>query len=142
MESRGPLSSSTRRKFLLAAAVAPLRAARSDTKAVRTVSVPSRGIQPQVVVSEGVVHLIYFAGDPKHGDVFYARSEDFGGAFSSPLRVNSQEGSAIATGAIRGAQISIGKRNRVHVAWNGSDAAEPPGLMNPEAGKPGSPMLY
>jgi hypothetical protein len=93
-------------------------------------------------VSEGVVHLIYFVGDPKHGDVFYARSEDFGGAFSSPVRVNSQAGSAMAIGAIRGAQISVGKRNRVHVAWNGSDSAQPRGPMNPEAGQPGSPMLY
>jgi len=93
-------------------------------------------------MSEGVVHLIYFTGDPKHGDVFYTRSEDFGGAFSSPVRVNSQEGSAIAIGAIRGAQIAVGKRDRVHVAWNGSDTAEPRGPMNPEAGKPGSPMLY
>jgi len=93
-------------------------------------------------MSEGVVHLVYFAGDPKHGDVFYTRSEDFGDAFSPAVRVNSQEGSAIAMGAIRGAQISIGKRNRVHVAWNGSDAAEPRGPINPEAGKLGSPMLY
>jgi hypothetical protein len=100
------------------------------------------GIQPQVIVSEGVVHMVYFAGDPKYGDVFYTRSEDSGGAFSSPIRVNSQAGSAIALGAIRGAQISVGGRNRVHVAWNGSDKAEPRGPINPQAGKPGSPMLY
>ena len=145
MESRGALPSSTRRQFMLGAAVAaavPLSAASSDKSLVRIVPVPSGGIQPQVAVSEGVVHLIYFGGDPKHGDVFYARSEDAGSAFSSPVRVNSQAGSAIAIGAIRGAQISVGKRKRVHVSWNGSDAAEPRGPMNPEAGKPGSPMLY
>jgi hypothetical protein len=136
------LFSSTRRQFLVGAAVAPLHAASSDEKPVRIVSVPSRGLQPQVAVSEGVLHMIYFAGDPKHGDVFYTRSKDFGDAFSSPVRVNSQEGSAIAIGAIRGAHISVGKRNRVHVAWNGSDTAEPRGPINPEAGRPGSPMLY
>src|ERR1700676_1041361 len=111
------LFSSTRRQFLVGAAVAPLHAASSDEKPVRIVSVQSRGLQPQVAVSEGVLHMIYFAGDPKHGDVFYTRSKDFGEAFSLPVRVNSQEGSAIAMGAIRGAQLSIGKRNRVHVAW-------------------------
>jgi hypothetical protein len=137
------LLSSTRREFLMgAAAAASLRAESSIKDLVRIVPVPSGGIQPQVAVSEGVVHLIYFAGDPKHGDVFYTRSKDFGGIFSSPRRVNSQEGSAIAIGAIRGAQISVGKGNRIHVAWNGSDAAEPHGPNNPEADKPGSPMLY
>jgi hypothetical protein len=143
MRSDRSLFSSTRRRFLIGAAIAPALGAASPAKGlVRIVSVPSRGLQPQVAVRESVVHLIYFVGDPKHGDVFYTRSEDFGEAFSSPVRVNSQEGSVIAIGAIRGAQISIGKRGRVHVAWNGSDGAEPRGPMNPEAGKPGSPMLY
>ncbi len=86
--------------------------------------------------------MVYFVGDPKHGDVFYTRSLDFGGTFPSAIRVNSQEGSAIAIGAIRGAQMSVGKRNRVHVAWNGSDQAEPRGPINQEAGQPGSLMLY
>ena len=132
----------TRRDFLIgAAAAAPaLRAATPDL--VQIVRLPWGGIQPQLVVSEDIVHMTYFAGDARHGDVFYTRSEDFGGAFSPAVRVNSQEGSAIAIGAIRGAQISVGRRNRVHIAWNGSDAAEPRGPINPEAGKPGSPMLY
>jgi hypothetical protein len=130
----GKRFSSTRRAFLIGAAAAPaLRAASPVTQLVRVVAVPSGGIQPQVAVSEGIVHMIYFAGDPKHGDVFYARSKDFGGAFSSAVRVNSQVGSAMAIGAIRGAQLSVGNGNRVHVAWNGSDAA---------AGQTGSPVLY
>jgi hypothetical protein len=104
--------------------------------------VPADGIQPQVVLSEGVLHLIYFAGDARHGDVYYTRSADFGGTFGPPVRVNSQEGSAIAIGAIRGAQMSVGKRKRVHVAWNGADVAKPRGPVNPEDGKPRSPMLY
>jgi hypothetical protein len=36
------------------------------------------------------------------------------------LRVNSQQGSAIAAGAIRGAHLAVGRNGRVHVAWNGS----------------------
>ena len=51
--------------------------------------------------------------------------------------MNSQEGSAVAIGSIRGAQLAIGKGNRVHVAWNGSSQAEPKG-----PGKHGNPMLY
>ena len=84
------------------------------------------GIQPQVAVDDrGAVHLIYFRGDPAHGDVFYVRSTDDGATFSSPIQVNHQGGSAIATGTVRGAQIAVGRNGRVHVAWNGSAAAAP-----------------
>ena len=109
---------------------------------VRIVPVPAKGIQPQIALDGGVLHLICFTGDPKNGDVFYRRSKDFGRTFSSPIQVNSQAGSAIALGAIRGAQISVGKGGRVHVAWNGSDVAAPRGPKNSESGQPGSSMLY
>jgi len=128
---------------LIGAAAAPaFQAAAVDDELVRILAVPHRGIQPQIAVADNVLHLVYFTGDPKHGDVFYVMSEDFGRRFSSPVRVNSQEGSVIASGSIRGAQISFGRRNRVHVAWNGSDVAEPRGPINPEAGTSGSPMFY
>jgi hypothetical protein len=55
-----------------------------------------------------------------HGDLYYVRSRDGGATFSAPLQVNSQPGSAIAAGNIRGAHIAVGKNGRVHVAWNGS----------------------
>src|SRR5208283_4624222 len=56
--------------------------------------------------------------------------------FSEPIRVNSEPGSAIATGTIRGAQIALGKNNRVHVAWNGS------GKAMPQSFNKTNPMLY
>lgn len=125
---------STRREFLIRAAAAPvLCASAAVSETVRVLSVPDNGIQPQIAVADNGLHLIYFSGDLKRGNVFYARSDDFGRTFSSRIRVNSQAGSAIAIGSIRGAQISIGKRNRVHVAWNGSDVAEPRGPLNPES---------
>jgi hypothetical protein len=87
--------------------------------------VPNHGIQPQVVVdSKGVVHVLYFKGEPGNGDVFYTRSPD-GVHFKDPLRVNSQPGSVIATGNIRGAHLAAGKNGRIHVAWNGSQKARP-----------------
>ena len=49
--------------------------------------------------------------------------------------MNSQAGSAIAVGTIRGGQIALGRNGRVHVAWNGSGQAEP--RVND-----GSPLLY
>src|SRR4051812_41875053 len=92
---------------------------------VTLLRVPDRGLQPQAASdATGVVHLIYFRGDPRGGDIFYTRSEK-GGAFSRPLRVNSAPGSAVAVGNIRGAQLAVGKNGRAHVAWMGSARAEP-----------------
>jgi hypothetical protein len=84
--------------------------------------VPEGGLQPQVAATpDGAIHLVYFLGEPQRGDLFYARSGDRGATFSPRVRVNTTHGSAIATGAIRGAQIAVGTGGRVHVAWNASD---------------------
>ncbi|HWQ33477.1 MAG TPA: hypothetical protein VNQ79_11530 [Blastocatellia bacterium] len=104
---------------------------------VRLLRTPNGGIQPQAVMdARGVLHLIWFAGEPGAGDIFYARRAPGQQDFSTPLRVNSQPGSAVALGTIRGAQLAVGKNGRVHVAWNGSQKAEPRG----PAGS--APMLY
>ncbi len=105
--------------------------------------VPHDGIQPEATIDdEGTLHLIYFAGDSRAGNLFYVRSHDYGSTFSTPVRVNSQPGSAIATGTIRGGQLAIGRDGRVHVVWNGSDAAQPRGLVNPANSQAGAPFLY
>lgn len=91
--------------------------------AVALARVPGSGIQPQVSVQgDGTVHLLYFAGEPEAGDLFYARRGPIEADFSAPVRVSSEAGSAVAVGTIRGGQIALGKDNRVHVVWNGSGA--------------------
>ncbi len=81
---------------------------------------PDEGIQPQGVVDDaGVVHLIYYKGDPAGGDIFYVHRPPGQEDFSNPIRVNKRAGSATALGSIRGAQLAVGKNGRVHVAWNG-----------------------
>lgn len=110
---------------------------------IRIVRVPESGIQPQIAMDDaGTLHLVYFTGDPHNGNLVYARSTDGGMTFSRTVPINSQPGSAIAIGTIRGAQLALGKAGRVHVAWNGSGQALPPGPINPDSGKPGTPMLY
>jgi hypothetical protein len=105
--------------------------------------VPTGALQPEVAVdARGTVHLIYFSGDPAGGDLFYVTSGDAGAAFSAPVRINSQQGSAIAVGTIRGGQIALGRSGRVHVTWNGSDKAEPRGPVNPAMKLRGAPFLY
>jgi hypothetical protein len=95
---------------------------------VATLRVPHEGIQPQVAVdSKGAVHMIYFAGEPGHGDLYYVRSDNAGETFSAPVKVNSHPGSAIASGNIRGAHIALGRNGRAHVAWNGTYEVDVPG---------------
>ena len=116
-------------------ATAPEAAAQGNT--VRLLRVPNDGIQPVAQVSAGgTLHLIYFAGDPSAGDVFYILQRAGSDAWSSPIRVNSEPGSVIAIGTVRGAHMALGSDGRVHVAWMGSAAAQPRGPDNQ------SPMLY
>ena len=109
---------------------------------VRTIRVPNGGIQPQALTDRtGVIHLLYYSGDPAHGDLFYVKSADEGMTWTKPVRVNSEAGTAIALGTIRGGQIALGRNGRVYVAWNGSSESEADGPLNPESGKRGAPML-
>src|SRR3954452_1756585 len=74
----------------------------SSAASVSVVRVPHGGIQPQATVdARGTLHLLYFADEPGGGNLFYVRSHDYGRTFSAPVRVNSQDGSATATGTIR-----------------------------------------
>ncbi len=88
--------------------------------------VPDGGLQPQVVTDDkGVVHLVYLKGEPRACDVFCARLEPAGAKFSAPIRVNSELGSAVSIGTIRGAQLALGRNGRVHVVWNGTGKLKP-----------------
>lgn len=103
---------------------------------VEIVATPDGGIQPQAVTDQtGTIHLIYFKGEPGGGDLFYVRRRGNDAAFSAPLRVNSDRGTAIATGSVRGGQIALGRNGFIHVAWNGSKPIERNGLKQ-------TPMWY
>ena len=123
---------------VLCAAAALLGAVPAATRGVDVarpvdlLRVPDGGLQPDVAVDgDGRVHMIYFAGEAAHGDVFYTQLD--GGRFAPAVRVNNQPGSVLATGNVRGAHLALGG-GRVHVAWVGSDRAVKTG----EA----APMLY
>ncbi|MEX2399198.1 MAG: hypothetical protein WD423_00400 [Rhodothermales bacterium] len=108
---------------------------RTDTQVVLE-RVPHGGIQPQALVDDDTVHLVYYKGDPAAGDIFYVRRQTSSEEWSTPLRVNSEPGSAVALGTVRGAHLAIGREGRVHVAWMGSQKAIPRG---PDGA---TPMLY
>lgn len=93
----------------------------SSDAQVRVESLPEPGLQPQVIVSaSGIVHLVYLKGDPKACDIRYATRPSDGVDWSMPVTVNSEVGSAIAAGTIRGAQVALGKDGSVQVIWNGN----------------------
>ena len=103
----------------------PGRPAAAEPPLITLLRTPDGGIQPQAASdSKGVMHLIYYKGDPAGGDIFYTTRQPRQETFSKSLQVNTQPSSAIALGTIRGAQLAIGKSNRVHVVWNGSAAAK------------------
>lgn len=123
---------------LLTATVAPLP---PDGVVLRRV--PGGGIQPKALRDEaGRIHLLYFSGEPSAGDLYYARSTDDGASFTKPLRVNSEVGSAIATGTIRGGQLAVGRNGVPHVAWNGSGKSAVTGPIDRSTGRAGAQMFY
>ena len=108
----------------------------ADSPRVQLRRTPDGGLQPQAIVdSAGALHLVYFQGEPKAGNIFYARQSPGESGFSKPMPVNSRPGSAIAMGTIRGAHLTVGRKGRIHVAWNGSQP-------NAAGGHEGVPMLY
>jgi hypothetical protein len=126
--------------FLIAALLAAGATAQGEETgagAVQLQRTPDGGIQPQAVAdTQGTIHLIYFKGDPAAGDLYYVRRPAGQDAFTQPVVVNSQRGSAVAIGTIRGGQIASGRDGRVHIVWNGSQRAK---SANPAGG---FPMLY
>lgn len=95
---------------------------------VQLLRTPGGGIQPQTAVdSRGVLHMIYFTGDPSEGDIEYVRRALGAQGFSKPIRVNSQPGSALAVGTVRGPQMSVSPNGQVDVVWFGSSKATPKG---------------
>lgn len=110
--------------------------AAEDSARVQLLRTPNGGLQPQATVdARGVLHLVYFKGEAKAGDLFYVRQAPGREEFSAPLRVNNVAASAIAVGTIRGAQLAVAADGRVHVVWNGTKAVE----GSPHAG---APMWY
>jgi hypothetical protein len=123
--------------LLLALAASSVPASSERVTVVRT---PDRGIQPQAAIdSKGVIHMIYYKGDPGGGDIFYVRRLPGQADFSNPLKVNSQSGSAMAMGTIRGAQLTVGKNGRVHVLWDGMGKGAATVFIG---GKEAAPLSY
>ncbi len=100
-------------KYLLLASLlvaVPLGA----TPLVERVATPNGGLVPDAEVDAvGNIHLACVTGD----NVFYTKSTDDGKTFSTPLRVNSEAGSAHPAGMFRGPDLAVAGNGQVHVIW-------------------------
>lgn len=126
--------------FALVAATALFYSETAQTQhlpRVELMRTPGGGIQPQTAVdSRGVLHMIYFTGDAGAGNIDYVRRAPGAEAFSKPIRVNSQPGSALAVGTVRGPQMALGTDGQVDVVWFGS------GKASPRAPDGSTPLLF
>ncbi|MDA0767297.1 MAG: hypothetical protein O3A92_10800 [Verrucomicrobia bacterium] len=98
---------------------------------------PEGGHLPDALTTpDGTVHLVFHRSKPGSSDLFHATWNPATKAFSDPVRINSTPGSAVATGAVRGAHLALAKDNSLHVAWMGSMRTAP------EENHARIPMLY
>jgi hypothetical protein len=109
---------------------------RGTAQSVTLLKTPEGGIQPHAAVDgRGTLHIVYFKGDPAGGDLYYVRRRAGDAAFSSPIRVNSKPGTAIAIGSVRGGHLAVGRDGWIHIAWDASGPIE-------EGGVKYSPIYY
>ena len=110
----------------------------NSSAALRFERVPDSGILPQVAVdAAGRTHLLYFKGDAMGGELFYAVKAPGGKEFPPAMKVNSQPGSVIVAGTMRGPQMALG-RDQVHVVWMGGNGAAKVKV----GGQSVTPLLY
>ena len=79
---------------------------------------PEGGRLPQAIVDDtGAVHVVYFEGESRAGDLRYVQLSPGGSTWSEPKYVNSQAGTVVGIGPIDGGQVALGKDGRLHVVW-------------------------
>jgi hypothetical protein len=76
---------------------------------------PDGGLQPEAVDdADGVLHMLYFSGDPEAGDLFYRRgragSNADSGDWTEAVRVNSTPGSTVAVSSDNGRSFAAEER--------------------------------
>lgn len=77
---------------------------------VRRHALPDGAASPDVIVTDGAVHLVYGAG----GDAFHQRSEDGGLTFGAAVRVNDRQGTVFSA-CERGPRVALGGDGTIHV---------------------------
>ena len=102
--------------LLLSAACGGGPAALGD--AVTLLRLPEGGRLPRAVVdNDGTVHVVYFRGEPRAGDLLHVSRAPGAAGWSEPRYVNSEPGTVVGIGPIDGGQIALDGDGRLHVVW-------------------------
>lgn len=67
--------------------------------------------------AEDTLHLLYFEGPAKGGDIFYRQRAARADMFSDPVKVNSLNNTAMAVGGVRAPDMAVTADGQVHVIW-------------------------
>ena len=87
-------------------------------EAVSLLRLPEGGRLPRAVVDDsGTVHVVYFQGEPRAGDLLHVSRAAGASEWSAPRYVNSEPGTVVGIGPIDGGQIALGQDGRLHVVW-------------------------
>ncbi len=88
------------------------------SEAITLLRLPEGGRLPRAVVDDhGTVHVVYFQGEPRAGDLLYVSRAPGASDWTEPRYVNSESGTVVGIGPIDGGQIALGKDGRLHVVW-------------------------
>lgn len=114
-----------RRAFTATVALLGFSLIAQGTPKVEVVRLPSTVMQPVAALDpeSGAVHMAWLRGDPAHSNAYLQTWPGGRPGVDAPMRINDQDGTAIALGTVRGVQVSVGRHGRVHAVWNGSRAA-------------------
>jgi hypothetical protein len=76
---------------------------------------------PQIAVdSSGHINMIWLDNTPGNFSVFFSRSSDGGGTFSSPLNLSNNPG-----GSANGARVGVDSAGNIYVAWFDGSSGTP-----------------
>lgn len=114
----------------------------ASAPAIRLTRAPASGIQPQAALdTSDRLHLVYYSGPEAAGNLDYVTRNAGSDSWSSPIRINSRPGAAIAVGTIRGPQLALGRGGRPHITWVSSQTWPGPRART-QGPPPGHTTLY
>lgn len=134
--------------FTAAALAPPVAADENSVEAVRVNESGHKAQAPEISLGpDGNVHLVWIDENTapqehaEHGhshvaatNLLYARSNDGGRSYSTPVRLNAKEGDVWGF-SVSKPRVLVGRNGTVHVFYPGND-------VNPTNGKPEAVALY
>ncbi len=95
---------------------------------VEVLRLPERAIKPRAEIgSDGTLHVVAYRGGLKQGNLIYLRRAPGESRFIGLVPVSRGMGTVNGRGPIASPHIALGRNDRVHVAYPGSELARPLG---------------